>query len=640
MKLFASGRMAVGCNYWASHAGTAMWSDWRPDVVERDLAALSAAGLTWLRVFPLWPDFQPIVQMRGGFGAPYEIRLGEQPLPEDALGHAGLSATMMARFAAFCDFADRHGLKLVVGLITGWMSGRLFAPPALEGLNLITDATAVAWQVRFCRGFVTHLRGHKAIAAWDLGNECNNLGQASTPDQAYLWTAALSGAIRTADPDLPIVSGMHTLSASTSNQPNPWLIEHQAELTDILTTHPYPYWIRHTRTDAIDSFRTSLHATAESRFYADIGGKPCIAEEIGSMGPMIASDALSADFGRVNLFSLWAHDCRAMAWWCAHDQTNLTHAPYDWNGVEVELGLLRENGTSKPVLQEMGAFRRLLEGLPFDALPAPKPDAICILSHNIDDWGVAFGAFLLAKQAKMQMAFATIEQTIPQAPVYILPCITGPDAVPLRKWRELIGRVEEGATLYISLADGVVPDFNRLTGVRIDSRALAAGPLEAVLNDGTTLPMTGADDLAIAAAGADVLARRSDSGDPVFWTHPHGKGRIFVYAAPLEMGVTVTPRAFEGPKAPPYWKIYKAVAPERLSVRIDDPLIGVTEHLMPDGALIVVATNHSKAARDVRLGLTNGFVVSKVWAADLVDGVIALGPFRSAIVLLRRADGT
>ena len=447
MKLFATGKMAVGCNYWASHAGTAMWSDWQRDVVERDLAALAAAGLTWLRVFPLWPDFQPIVQMRAGLGVPYEMRLGDAPLPDDALGQAGLSATMMGRFAEFCDIADQHGLQLVVGLITGWMSGRLFAPQALEGLNLITDATAIAWQVRFCRGFVTHLRGHKAIAAWDLGNECNNIGRASTPDQAYLWTAALAGAIRSADPILPIVSGMHTLSASTSNRGNPWLIEHQAELTDILTTHPYPYWIRHTRTDPVGSFRTSLHATAESRFYADIGGKPCIAEEIGSMGPMITSDAVSADFGRVNLFSLWAHDCRAMAWWCAHDQTNLTHAPYDWNGVEGELGLLREDGSSKPVLQEMGAFRQLMDDLPFDALPAPKVDAVCLLGRNIDDWGVAFGAFLLAKQAKIQLAFATIEQQIPHAATYILPCISGPNAVPLRKWPELVGRVAEGATL-------------------------------------------------------------------------------------------------------------------------------------------------------------------------------------------------
>ena len=36
-KLFESGKFFTGCNYWASHAGTNMWHDWQPDVVESDL---------------------------------------------------------------------------------------------------------------------------------------------------------------------------------------------------------------------------------------------------------------------------------------------------------------------------------------------------------------------------------------------------------------------------------------------------------------------------------------------------------------------------------------------------------------------------------------------------------------------------
>ena len=64
--LMESGTFAVGTNYWASHAGTAMWSDWRPDVVERDLQALAEAGLQILRVFLLWPDFQPLTQLYTG----------------------------------------------------------------------------------------------------------------------------------------------------------------------------------------------------------------------------------------------------------------------------------------------------------------------------------------------------------------------------------------------------------------------------------------------------------------------------------------------------------------------------------------------------------------------------------------------
>ena len=43
--LLQPGRFLLGCNYWASHAGTRMWADWRPEVVERDFRLLSEAGL-------------------------------------------------------------------------------------------------------------------------------------------------------------------------------------------------------------------------------------------------------------------------------------------------------------------------------------------------------------------------------------------------------------------------------------------------------------------------------------------------------------------------------------------------------------------------------------------------------------------
>ena len=61
---------------------------------------------------------------------------------------------MIERFQYFADRAEENGLKLVVGLVTGWMSGRLFVPPALEGLNVLTDPLAIQWETRLVRYFV------------------------------------------------------------------------------------------------------------------------------------------------------------------------------------------------------------------------------------------------------------------------------------------------------------------------------------------------------------------------------------------------------------------------------------------------------------------------------------------------------
>ena len=72
---------------------------------------------------------------------------------------------------------------------------------------------------------------------------------------------------------------MHGLSPSDNDQ---WRIIDQAAVTDLLTTHPYSLFTPYAGQDAVNSIRTILHSAAESRMYADIGGKPCLTEETGA----------------------------------------------------------------------------------------------------------------------------------------------------------------------------------------------------------------------------------------------------------------------------------------------------------------------------------------------------------------------
>jgi endo-1,4-beta-mannosidase len=221
------------------------------------------------------------------------------------------------------------------------MSGRLYVPPAFANINVLSDPYAIMWEIKFVKAFVEHFKGHKAIGAWELGNECNCMAINSSREEAYLWASAIRDAVVSVDDTRPFVSGMHSVQVYANERPN--VIEDQGEICDFLTTHPYPLFTPHCSLDPVNEMKNGLHATAESRLYADVSGKPCIVEEIGTLGPMICSEKIAADYVRMSAMSSLAHDLRTFIWWCAYDQNHLANPPYDWASLERELGIFRKD---------------------------------------------------------------------------------------------------------------------------------------------------------------------------------------------------------------------------------------------------------------------------------------------------------
>jgi hypothetical protein len=551
-----------------------------------------------LRVFPLWPDFQPITLLRGSGGAPREVRMGEEPLPDDETGQAGVSETMLERFAFFADCAEEVGLKLVVGLLTGWMSGRLYVPPALEGLNVLNDPLAMQWEVRFVRCFVRRFKTHPAVAAWDLGNEVNVMGHV-TPAEAYTWTSTITGAIRREDPQRPIVSGLH-------GNIDTWTPEMLGENLDLLTTHPYPYWTAYCDQDPVNTMRTILHSTSESLLYAGLGRTPCLAEEVGTLGNMLASDGVAADFIRSCLFSLWAHDCHGLLWWCAYDQEHLAHAPYDWNTCERELGLLRSDRSPKPVLAELGNFRKLLEGLPGSANPLPPRlrEAVCLLPLDTDPWKLAYSSFVLAKQAGFDLDFQYGEQPLKDAAIYLVPSACGVNVITRSRWQALLAKVHAGAALYLSLDNALLSGFEDTFGLQVQTRRKRSGPTRLALDGIGEFTTEAGFRLDLQTRGAEVLGREPD-GNPAFTRYAYGAGQVTFLSVPIERILTETPGAFL-PGAPEWWRLYAQVAGPALAGRAvtrTNPLLGITEHPLNANERWVVAINYSPDALSEPLNL-------------------------------------
>src|SRR5574344_1193266 len=386
-----------------------MWHDWSEDSVRKDLMVLAKQGIRSLRVFPLWSDFQPLTRLCGGGNFSAELRLGEEPLPDTEDGRAGVNPVMLERFRVFAQIAEENHLSLIVGLVTGWMSGRCFTPPAFVGKNLLSDPEVIRWEVRFVRRFVRVMRDCPAIGAWDLGNECNCMEPVPNPDTAWLWTNSIASAIRQEDATRPVVSGVHSIAVDSHAR---WNLADQGELTDVLTTRPYPLFTPFCSQAPINEPPGTLHASAESVLYHDLGGKPCIVEEAGTLGPMTASDERSAEYLRSALAAAWANDLRDFLWWCAFDLDRPAMAPYDWVAIERELGLMTSDRRPKAAMRTMADFARRIAKLPIDRLPPRQIDCVCLLPETPSAWKIAFGAFLLAQEAGVTLRFTRINDPL------------------------------------------------------------------------------------------------------------------------------------------------------------------------------------------------------------------------------------
>ena len=622
--LIDNGKFQVGVNYWASHAGTMMWSKWDARIVEDDFIKLKQANVSFIRVFPLWSDFQPLTAHYSDHV--YEYRIGEEPLPDNEFGRCGVSEMQMEHFRVFLDLAEKYELKIIVALITGHMSGKLFVPPAFEGKDVYKDPMILRWEIRYVEFFVRYFKYHKAIVAWDLGNECNNMHEVSSQGQAFVWAKLISNAIKSNDDTKPVISGINLLSVDEGDTTGMnsslnawydrgcWTITDQAEATDILTTHLYH--IFESNIDPINSIRAELHPVCETLMYQGISSKPCFLEEVGAIGYMNTSKKVEADFFRTISFSLWAHNCFGIGWWCAFDQGHLTQTPYDWNTIGSEYGFYNTQGQIKPVGVQAKAFMDFIHDFPFETLPKRMTDGVCIIPRGlgVSASKVAVNTFLLAKQAGIELEFQYSEQPLKDSDLYIMPSLLGNRFITKHRFSKLLEKVKNGATLYISTDECLIGKFTELTGLTVASRERSDKERLISLN-GETYPVKGAYKYNIDDVSSIVLAT-DENGNPVFVCNNYGKGKIYCLMAPLESYLSKKCEAFHSENALPYCNFYKQLeyaGSNNKTVFSDNLQICVTEHPIDSERHIVIAINYSSSVQKASLSFKDGWEVSTVY---------------------------
>ena len=616
----------IGVNYWASHAGINMWKDFSAKVVEEDFSKLEHAGVKVARVFPLWRDFQPITAQIGPVGITREVAFGDKVLNQlDAAESAGVDIRQIKNLKKLIASAKRHGIKLIVPLITGFMSGRCYFPPALVNRNVVKDSFCIKWEVKFIKYLVNEFKKYPEIIAWELGNECNNMACDVSEDDAYRWTNEIVSTIKSVDNSRPIMSGMHGLCSGYA-----WNLTSQSENCDILTTHPYMLFTEYCDHQKLVSPRAIMHTPCETVMYSDLGKKDCLVEEIGTLGNMMGCDEIVAKFARASLFETFSHGSNGFVWWCAFDQKELSFAPYDWNDLERELGMFTFDGKEKPIVNEFKKFNEFLSGLPFKTLPQRERHAKCLIKEN--DWALGFGSYLIAKRAGMEIEFI-IKDVFSDGDFYILPLGGNSlDTLKTRMYKPLFDKIKNGATLLITYGGGSISPCEELLGFKSGGRYVA-GALTTRIN-GKKITADREYTIEIIPSNCEVLACDED-GKPCFTLNKLCKGNVLFFNAPIEEDLAKC--RVNGVEESNYEEVYSCamkVAKIRPSVLSDNKNISVTAHPYENG-YVVIAVNDTDEEQKLTF-LFDGIIAKTFYGTVCPDKTATIAPAEALVFYVEK----
>lgn len=315
-----------------------------------------------MRLFLTWEDFQP---------APDRVDVG-----------------MLERLVSVADAAERVGIQVMPTLFTGHMSGVNLIPGwALGGSerdrrfrvlsggrlsqaglrNWYADPRVSGAQALLAGRAAEALAGHRALWAWDLGNENSNCVRPPDRSAGRDWLGRISGAVRRADPNALVTVGLHMEDLEEDRGLGP--AEAAAEC-DFLTMHGYPIYARWADGPTDEqvlpflAHLTSWLGTGADVLFSEFGlptrraSAPLLERPEADGSIELIDEQVAAAYTRRALEALQAAGCLGAMLWCYTDYAEPSWAdpPLDEAVHERSFGSWRVDGTPKPSLAAVEAF--------------------------------------------------------------------------------------------------------------------------------------------------------------------------------------------------------------------------------------------------------------------------------------------
>jgi endo-1,4-beta-mannosidase len=370
-------KFSVGINYWPRRSAMQMWQRFDPGEIADDMHRIADLGLDSVRFFLRWSDFQP---------APHRMSL-----------------VMLERLVTVTELIAAAGLRAMPTLFCGHMSGVNWLPSwALDRsrsngrFRTITEDNDEPYgaadlyagfmldaQRYHAREVGAALRGHPNVLAWDLGNEFSNLRAPASPSAAREWSKRLTAQLQRRSGH-PVTGGLHGEDLTQDRNIRPSSI---AEPWIFATMHGYSVYsdFARSRTDAdVVPFLGTLTASLAQRpvLFSEFGNPTCPpgkrspydrvplpdepplpvipADDPERAGYACLDEAEMAVYARAVLEKLHATGRLGAYWWCWADYAEdlRTQPPFDRAPHEMRFGIVRSDGTYKPVADALSAFAR------------------------------------------------------------------------------------------------------------------------------------------------------------------------------------------------------------------------------------------------------------------------------------------
>ncbi|MFJ3789564.1 glycosyl hydrolase [Kitasatospora sp. NPDC090091] len=318
-----------GVNYTPTAGWFHHWLDFDLDTVRADLDSIAGLGLDHVRVFPLWPVFQP--------------------------NRTLIRPRAVEQLAALVDVAGERGLDVAVDGLQGHLSSFDFQPSwtrTWHRRNMFTDPDVVAGQAAYLHTLAEALHGRGNFLGMTVGNEVNQFSgephpdpDRATPEQVDAWLRRMVDACERGAPGRLHLHASYDAAWYLDEHPfTPW---HSARIGAATAVHSWVFNGTAQRYGA-RSTAAAQHAAylvELAKAWADDPHRPVWLQEVGAPAPHIPAEDAARFTGDTLAAVLDCPDLWGVTWWCSHD---VDRSLADFPELEYGLGLLTTGRRVKP----------------------------------------------------------------------------------------------------------------------------------------------------------------------------------------------------------------------------------------------------------------------------------------------------